>query len=375
MRRSARGVRCKHTAAAPLAIAFAGFSLACGAEPELASPHGSFAAPIVYGSDDREEYFEATVATRSRLAQSAVALVPWRQLERDPWRVTADTPSLGESAGLCAGEPFFEQPAAAFCSGVLVDWDLVLTAGHCLRLLALEDFAVVFGYHQRAPGELEFGAGDVLQPVEIVSEALDPVGREPRLDFGWLRLSEPARPPHKPAPLRIEAQPLSVGEPLVVIGSAGGTPLKVDAAGTITDLHAPVFDYFIANTDTSDGASGAGAFDASLSLVGVLARGGDDFVPTAEGCLATAYADDSSGAEQFTYAARALAGLCDEANDPASICRADCGDPCEALPLTQGGCSFSAPSAKSRTQRLALSVALLMALVTRRRAAVTSGQK
>src|SRR6266850_2085585 len=90
-------------------------------------------------------------------------------------------PSWGDAKGLCPGERFSVQPAAAFCSGVLVDWDLVLTAGHCARVYALGDFVVAFDYFYQAPGELALV--DLREPVELVAEALDPAGTEPRLDY------------------------------------------------------------------------------------------------------------------------------------------------------------------------------------------------
>jgi hypothetical protein len=142
--------------------------------------------------DGRTEYFEVSdVSARSLVADSTVALILHRHLDRATGELAPTTPSLGVARGLCPDEPFYDQPAAAFCTGVLVDWDLVLTAGHCVRLLGLRDFAVVFGYHYASPGELALTPRDIAEPVQIVSEAMDQDAADAqRLDYAWLRLVE-----------------------------------------------------------------------------------------------------------------------------------------------------------------------------------------
>ena len=128
---------------------------------------------------------------------------------------------------------------------------------------------------------------------------------------------------------------------------AGGF-LKLDSGGRIRDARRDVGDYFVADTDTFGGGSGGGAFDAQMNLFGILARGGTDFVAADAGCNAVVQQPDGSAAdEQFTYAHRAVEGLC--AKDPAasSLCRPDCGNPCRATPApppaSDGGCSIEGP--------------------------------
>jgi hypothetical protein len=65
-----------------------------------------------------------------------------------------DAPSLAEANDLCEGEPFADQPSAAVCSGLLVDADLVLTAGHCARMLPCAEMRIVTGFFYREDGEL-----------------------------------------------------------------------------------------------------------------------------------------------------------------------------------------------------------------------------
>jgi hypothetical protein len=330
------------------------------------APVGSTASPIVYGADDRVEYYqEPSLDARSLLAAALVVLVPrsWILVDENSVKITA--PSWRELDGLCPGEPFGEQPAAAFCTGVLVDWDLILTAGHCVRALGLSDFTVVAGYYYTAPGELSVTSADLRQPIEVVSEATDSDGVEPRLDFAWLRLDRPFAPPRRPAAVYVEPPAYPVGTPILFIGAAGGAPIKVDAGGSLRDARASVADYFSADTDSYEGASGGGAFDDTFSLLGVLARGGEDFSLTEAGCYVSARSPDGSvAAEQFTYAHRAVERLCSEAPSASSICRPGCGTPCRALapaaavPLDTG-CSLAFTPTRSRGGELWLAAAVL----------------
>jgi hypothetical protein len=309
----------------------------------LGVPRNALAGPserIVYGADDRIEYYEAPPNEQSLASAATVALVP---NSYGPPLVTM-APELGPALGLCPGEPFANQPAAAFCSGVLIDQDIVLTAGHCVRLFALTDFSVVFGYYYAAPGHLASTDADVYEPVEILAEALDPEGATPRLDYALLRIHPPVAPPHAPARVYVRPSPLALGDPLLFIGAGGGVPLKLDSGGRVQDPRAAEGDYFLADTDTSAGASGGGAFDERSALVGILARGGTDYAPTSAGCLATVHvANGSSAQEAFTYAGRAVQALCAQQPSASSLCRSDCGDPCEATSSRDsprsGGCS------------------------------------
>jgi hypothetical protein len=316
----------------------------CGSAESL----GKVASPIVYGSDDRLEYFEvASPDVRARMSNSLVAFVPKALIGEQAGRVGISAPSWGEIAGLCPGERFAEQPAAAFCTGVLVDWNLVLTAGHCVRLFALQDFAVVFGYYYAAPASLVLDA--VRDPVAIVDEALDPDGVEPRLDYAWVRLSSAVGPPFGPVPIHVRLPNVSPGDPVMSISAGGGVPLKFDEGGVIRDARLPLADYFLADTDTTEGSSGGGAFDENLALLGILARGDMDFVPGPGGCRKLARQPDGSlSREQFTYAHRAVEGLC-RTRAASSICRPDCGSPCAALPpaslVPSGGCALSRSAA------------------------------
>jgi hypothetical protein len=328
--------------------------------------------PLINGADDRQEYFEAADSDAAlRLSESMAVLIPRAQLESSMPRLADSTPTRGEHGNLCPEVPFRDQPAAAFCTAVLVDWDLVLTAGHCVRVLAPGDLAVVFGFYYREQGVLDWTSQDIFFATEIVSEALEPIGSTPRLDFAWLRLDRPAAPPRRPAPVRLDGDALARGDSLVSMGSADGVPLKLDPGAKVIDAREARRDYFVASTDSSHGWSGGGAFDHEGSLWGILARGGDDFLPDERGCYTEVQQPDDHASEEYTYAQPSVEALCAVADEPKpSLCRPDCGVPCRALPLAvaAAGCSAtgdSQPPHGDSTLYLALALVLVMQLKAR----------
>jgi hypothetical protein len=325
---SKRPVRAPNVTAV-LLLAAATCGLACEAQRE---PVQVTRAGIVYGDDDRQEYYELEGdPAATMVASSMAALVPKRFL--GPQGLNASVPTLGDAQGLCAGEPFADQPSVALCSAVLLDSDLLLTAGHCVRALPLDDLVAAFGYYYQTPDRLALDSTAVFEVEEIVAEALDPVGTQPRMDYAWLRLRHPALAPRAPA--RIRSHPVAIAEPLVAIGAGSGVPMKIDRGASVRNAGQPVDGYFIADSDSSRGASGGGAFDDRLELLGILARGGPDFQldPTAN-CRRSvvAEADGSDPSEQYTYAGQALAALCAKRPEVTSLCRPSCGDPCKASP-------------------------------------------
>jgi hypothetical protein len=355
-------MRCRPSTDTPLLIwgVFVAAAGCSAASSRLTSVSGE----VVYGTDDRVDYFDLTDdAARTVLSRSMVALVSNETIEATNGDLSK-APSWGESDNLCPGEPFASQPAAAFCSGILVDWDLVLTADHCTRLYALSDVKVVFDYYEAAPGQLAVTPRSIYSIAEIVNEELDDEATVPRLDYAWLRLSEPVAPPRQPVSLYATAPPLQVGDPVISVGTPGGVPLKWDAGGTVEDTRSQYEDYFVTDSDNSAGSSGGGAFDASLALAGITARGGTDFMASAAGCNTTVDEPDDGGQEQFTYAFRALAGLCGSTGGAnSSLCRADCGIPCSALPsapASSAGCAVEgAASLRGRWWNV-----LLISLIT-----------
>ncbi len=322
------------------------------------------AESIVYGSDDRVEVYAADPVTRATVAGSLVALVPTEDAAFTGNAFAASVPSLGASLDLCPGEAFADQPATAFCSGVLVDDNLVLTAGHCASLLPLDSFVVVLDYYYQAPGVLAVQPADVRKPLAILSEEVDPSGAEPRLDYAWLRIDGAAGHPEQPVAIRGATPPLEDGEAIVSASTPEGVPVKIDEDGRIADPREDSMDYFVASTDTSAGSSGSPAFDDGGAVVGILRGGGLDYIETDAGCQATNVVPDGGPAmEEFTYASAALQGLCRDEPSATSLCRPDCGNPCAAS-ASDGQAWSSGCSTAPGERRGAIPVVAVLAIAS-----------
>lgn len=367
------------------AVAVALASLACGAENHApaAGELGREQQAFVNGADDRREYFELDdAAQRAALEHSAVALMTGSAATAMIDGRFELVPTWGQVNALCDDQPFADQPSAAFCSGVLVDWDLVLTSGHCVNVVRLEQLRVAFGYYYDAAGQLAMGEDDVYAVERVVTTRRDPGvpdDEAERLDYAWVQLAEPVRAPHRPAPVYTSERAVSEGDPVVSIGAGGGVPLKWDDGGSVQYARPDFDDYFIANTDTSQGSSGGGVFDQDLAVVGSLARGAADFSLTSDGCFVTNVESDPAQAlEQFTYVHRALEGLCASGSDSV-LCDSECGEPCDAGALEpqssgqrdgdDGGCTLSAGAVSTPgLGELALAALSLATVSLRRRA-------
>ncbi len=274
---------------------------------------GSLPAALVYGEDQREDVHEVADEALRRLAlESSPALIaPENLVLQVNGRYAVRAEPLGLHGNVCPSERFVLQPTAAACSGVLIADDLVLTAAHCASLLPCREQRWVFGYAEERPGQLrELDEDDVYRcraiPVSVVQR-----DAAQRFDFAVVALDRSAHP----APAQ-QTAPLTAADLLSVIGYPSGLPLKVAAGARVLDPRSHAGDYFSLESDTFDGSSGSGVFDAHGALVGVFLRGGHDWVSSADGaqeCFKARRLDvapEPARAEQAGYLRPALEALC-----------------------------------------------------------------
>lgn len=335
---------------------------ACGA-PEAQDEEDALAVhtqSIIYGEDDRLDVYEHPDEKLKAIAQSSiVALIPRNHFVRTASGESAIfTRPLNEAFEVCEEERFAKQPTAADCSGVLIDDDLVLTAGHCFQGdHACDQYSFVFDYYYTAERTLAtMGWGDIFGCRKVVHRTVSAVGTSPRIDYAVIQLDRPAV---GRVPVTLREAPLVAGEPLATIGCVSGLPAKIDSGSQVLDTRPPHEDYFLLDSDTFSGSSGSGVFDAEANLVGVLVRGGADYEKRADGkCKvpkvvrplvdasaglqavvepsiedpSTEAEDDASvrvaAGEEATYIARAIEGLCGQGFPSARLCGAEasCGD-------------------------------------------------
>jgi hypothetical protein len=173
---------------------------------------------VIVGSDDRREVYELADEL-APLARATAALAHAHiLLFRGATGLTLVALPASRALELCPGERFADQPAAAFCSAVLIDDTLAVTAGHCLgsdleRARAVcAEMRVVFGFELTGPGAaVVLDADDVFSCRRVVLLQRDPG------DFAVIELDRPATPGRQPVTagaLRPQA-----GDRLVVGGS------------------------------------------------------------------------------------------------------------------------------------------------------------
>lgn len=335
---------------ARLAAFVAGFGSAGFASTARAESIGELRQPIIYGEDDRRQVYEVEDERLRALARESVAaFVSPRALSYDATgQVSIHAPTLGQSAGLCSGEAFADEPSLAFCSSVLIDDDLVATAGHCLGASRSEAFvncrslAVVFNYLYDAAGQLApLTAEDVYRCRRVV--AWTP-GNNVDPDFAVVQLDRSVRPGLSSAPFA--PSEVEVGQHIHVIGFGAGLPAKIDS-GAVATLNSPFSEYFTGATDTFGGNSGSPIFDDAGQLLGLHVAGQPDW--TSMG-FCTAAARTDQGDELHQRASSVLAEVCGSGWPSPRLCGtpAACGDgvcssgePCSAdCPVARCGDRF-----------------------------------
>ncbi len=278
---------------------------------------------VVYGVDDRTDvHAHPDAVLRARARQSTVALMLASNIDAsDPGNVVFESPTLQEAQGLCSSERFLADPTAGFCSGTLIDDDLVLTAGHCARNPGeCSAMRIVFNYYRPGPGALQtVTSEDIFSCASVVVNERSNNYRETP-DYAIIRLDRPATPRFTPAPVARAPLPMRTGETVAVIGSGSGIPFKIDAGGTVRDPRGSTLDYFVAGTDTFYGNSGSGVYELdTYSVAGILVRGEVDYRREGQCYVVNTCTQDGCRGEDVQYAFRAVEAYCAVA-DSARLC-------------------------------------------------------
>lgn len=178
-----------------------------------------------------------------------------------------DLEVVHESATRYAGE--------RWCSGTLIDDDLLLTAGHCFMIQNMprpadvaRHMQVNFDYQRDSDGELR--GAETHEIVELVEHEF----RHDGLDYAVVRLA--GTPGETYGTAKIAGRDAAEGDRLCLISHPNQMPKRVEA-GHATHLHDVRIGY--GDLDTADGSSGAGILKSpSGHLVGVHTMGGCDAV-------------------------------------------------------------------------------------------------
>jgi len=229
----------------------------------------------IYGNDDRVDFYAAD-RIMQKYSESTVALFADSAIPMDEasGRYKLKNLSLKGKYNLQDGERFAEQPVGAFCSGVLVGDDTVLTAGHCFRPDPrggpCERVKMVFGYAVTSAGQMpaSFPAGNVYSCSQVIANQVDNAGA----DYALVKLDRKVTGRH---PLAINRGNIGRTSELGVIGYPSGLPVKIATNGSVRSIGSG---FFVADLDTFGGNSGSPVFNLkTLKIEGILVRGGVDY--------------------------------------------------------------------------------------------------
>ena len=275
-----------------LAVAFVTLSLSLGALAEASS------IKIIYGSDDRLDIRDVTDARLLEVASATAAKIPQWKLSAysdptiDP--IIQDMMTLSGSARVCGGERFATQPTLADCSGFLVGEKTLVTAGHCVDLSGSCGPNVwVFDYNLDTPG-VERPLMEATNTYSCARVIRSELNERTKMDYAVIELDRPVVG-RQPLRIRRRGKP-GLNAPLVVIGHPSGLPTKIAGGGRILRRKK---NYFGANLDTYGGNSGSAVFHArTLEVEGILVRGDEDYVNSAEGCRISNVVARARGSEE-----------------------------------------------------------------------------
>lgn len=251
---------------------------------------------VIYGDDNRLDWYESSNATYRDLALSTAGMINKTNLiKKDDYYTVSGVTLRGR--GMCANERFASQITAASCSGFLVGEDLLVTAGHCIKTAKdCSKYAWVFDYRLKFKGDKAntVKLDSVYNCKEIVEQKLESFSKN---DYALIRLDRKVIG-KIPLEYRKEGK-INKGESLVVIGHPTGLPTKIADGAKVRSKKRK---YFKANLDTYGGNSGSAVFNAKTGLVeGILVRGATDYV-SRDGCRQSNRIGDNAGrGEDVTF--------------------------------------------------------------------------
>lgn len=280
----------------------------------LAAEKGDKGDKGIYGLDDRRPVFFGS-AQEQAAARSVFAMMPSNMLEQDAktgkWRLVPTVHTLREAlandpalAGkpVCDDEPFADEIAPAFCSGVWIGGKRGLTAAHCVfdrtySGTTWKNARLVFDFDQHSDNSVarEFEPHQVYQVTGLLDKGWPPDSKDTQAPDDWALLELDRAVEGRQAVTLEEGNALPKNAKVTMVGHPLGLPKKLNPNGAILSEVPSTMSSFITNLDAYHGNSGAPVFDAvSIErgqplLLGLLVSGGADFAlrgtPTGGECI------------------------------------------------------------------------------------------
>lgn len=231
---------------------------------------------VVYGKDNRREFYEVKNTKVQNLALSTVAFFDMFSLNPINSAETLfeiDARTLQEDYNLCSTERYLNQPTGAFCSGFLIAPDIIVSAGHCITSQSdCESTQFVFDYKLTTKEQTQI---HIPKSSIYLCNTLLSRSESINLDYSIIKLD---RKVTDRVPLKFRTQDtIKTDTPVFVMGHPSGIPLKITQDGA-TATSSETETYFLANLDTFQGNSGSAVLNSQThEIEGILVRGETDY--------------------------------------------------------------------------------------------------
>lgn len=238
---------------------------------------------VIYGDDNRLDTYEVKDAALLKLAAATAGMIPvsaFTEGKKENFYDLKTTKTHGQVENLCTSEKFESQIVAPMCSGFLVAPDVIVTAGHCFKMVGeiekvCKNFAWVFDYKMtsaKSDPTKNLSNENIYRCKEVISVALTET-----MDYTVIKLNRKVTG-RTPVAYRKTGK-VDNSASLVVIGHPSGLPQKISPNGKVTKNTLPTT--FATTLDTFHGNSGSAVFDAATGTVeGILIQGKTDYVPS-----------------------------------------------------------------------------------------------
>lgn len=271
---------------------------------------------VIYGDDNRKEYYEESNLFIKFLSRSTAAVFNLSEVEDKGSYLASTRGTFGTEFGLCSSEKFYEQKLGPRCSGVLVGKDLILTASHCVNSekQCREDllFNFDFLFETALYEDSHFSKENSYRCIKVVY-------RKDDTDMVLVKLDREVKN-IVPISRFTRSSKINEGTKVLMTGFPSGLPLKIsDGAKVLKKFN----NVFVTDLDSFGGNSGSPVFTEDTGeLVGILSNGELDFEDNGTCLVSKKCNEGQCSGENITYIGniknviKEYNGVATEPNDP-----------------------------------------------------------